>query len=118
MAFSRFFKHIFGILTWLMLLFFLVILYHYSVQYMSWKPETLSLIDKIYQATKIFLLAGFFNSVIGAIFHKIRHSRAIEKKLIRRYLPIINFFITTLTWVFAVFFILEAMGINTKNILA
>lgn len=118
MYFSRIFKHIIGILIWLMLLFLIIILYHYSIRYWSWKAETLWYIDNIYAILKIFFTTGFISSIIWVFFYKIRHSRAIDTRLIRRFLPIFNFFITTVIWVVAVFLILEALHINTKNILA
>lgn len=101
-----------------MSLFLLVILHQYAIRYVQWNPATLGFIDKIYQLLKIFLIAGFMTSLVAIVFQRIRHSRAIEKKLIRRFLPIINFFITTIVWVLAGFFMLEALEINTKNILA
>ena len=118
MYFSRIFKHIFGILIWLMSLFLVVILYHYSVRYVQWNAETLAYIDNFYSLLKIFFITGFISSIVGLIFHKIRTSKAIDQKLIRRFLPIINFFITTIIWVVAVFFMMEALRINTKNLLA
>lgn len=101
-----------------MLLFLIVILYYYSIKYVKWTPEILWNLDKTYQVIKLFLIAGFLTSFIGLIFYKIRHSRIIEKKLIRRFLPIINFSINTIIWIIIGFLILEALQVNTKNILA
>lgn len=117
MYFSRIFKHIFGILMWLMTLFLIVILYHFSIRYASFSPQILGKIDIIYKVIKLFLVAGFISSIVSVIFYKIRHSRAIETKLIRRFLPIIQFAINLLIWVVIGFMILEAMQINTKNIM-
>ncbi len=116
MYFSRFFKHLFGILVWAMILFLVVILYYYALEYVSWPPKTLGYIEMFYNAIKYFLIAGFVWSIVGAIFYKIRHSRVIEKKIIKRFLPIIHFLINTLIAMVAIFMILESMGVNTKNI--
>lgn len=51
------------------------------------------------------------------IFYQIRHSRATENRVLKRFLPIINFVINLLVWVVAGFLILEALEINTRNIL-
>ena len=117
MYFSRYFKHLFGILIWVMSLFLIVILYHYSVRYVTWNPRTLGYIETTYQVIKLFLIGGFIWSLIGAIFYKIRHSRAIETKVIKRFLPIFQFLINTIIVMGIGFLMLEAVGINTKNIL-
>lgn len=116
-SFSRFFKHIFGSLIWLSLLFLVVILYHYSVQYVSWQPHILAKIDMLYKSIKIFLCAWFVASVINLIVYKIKRSRVTENRILKRFLPIINFVVNLLVWVVAGFMILEACEINTKNIL-
>lgn len=115
--FPRFFKYIFGSLIWLMSLFLIVILYNYSVRYVRWEPSLLAKIDMFYKVIKIFLLGGFFYSIIGVIFYQIRHSRVTENRILKRFLPIINFAISLLIWVIVGFMILEAININTKNIL-
>lgn len=117
MRFSRFLRHIFGILVWLMLLFLVVILYYYSIQYISLSPQVLGTIDTVYQVVKLILIAGLISSVISVVFYYIRHSRVIDTKLIRRFLPIIQFTINLLTWVVIGFMILEALHINTRNIM-
>ena len=117
MYFSRYFKHLFGILGWIMSLFLVVILYHYSVRYMHWTPKVLGHIETAYHVIEFFLVGGFVWSIVGTIFYQIRHSRAIETKLIRRFLPIFQFIINTIIVMLVGFFMLEALGINTRNIL-
>lgn len=116
MYFSRFFKHLFWILVWAMLLFLVVILYYYALEYVSWTPKTLGYIEMLYNSVKYFLIAGLVWSIIGTIFYKIRHSRVMAKRVIKRFLPIIHFSINTLIAMVSIFMILEAIGINTKNI--
>lgn len=99
-----------------MFLFLVVILYYYAVEYFDWSPKTLGYIDMAYHTVKYFFVAGLIWSIVGAIFYKIRHSRVIEKKVIKRFLPIIHFLVNTLIVIVSVFMMLEAIGINTKNI--
>lgn len=99
MDFSHSLKNIFGMLSWLMLLFLVVIFYHYSLRYVDWNPDILGYFDAGYQSLKIFLIIGFITSIVTAIFDKIRHSRVIESIVIRRFLPIISFCINLAIWV-------------------
>lgn len=117
MHFSRYIKHIFGILIWVMSLFLVVILYHYAENYVNWNPRTLGYIDIAYNVLKLFLVGGIVWTGVELIFYKIRHSRVIETKVIKRFLPIFQFLINSIIIMIIGFLILEAIGVNTKNIL-
>ena len=114
----RFHRHIFNTLIWFMGLFLLVILYHYTLRYAELGAETLATIDMLYVSLKIFFITGIIHSMVSLLFYNIEHSRAIDTKVIRRFLPIFRFFINFTIWVIAGFFILEALYINTRNIIA
>ncbi len=62
-------------------------------------------------------IAALIWSLVSWIFREIRHSSVIENILVRRFLPIIRFFITASIWIVVVFHILERLGIDTRSIL-
>ena len=118
MHFSTLIKHLLGIFIWIMCLFLIVILYHYSIRYIDVNPKTLGYLEMIYHVLLIFFVTGGITSIVAIFFKAIYGSEAFDKKLIRRFFPILRFFVNLLIWVIAGFFILEALHINTKNILA
>lgn len=101
-----------------MCVFLIVILYQYSIRYIDMDPESLGYLEMIYHVFCIFFITGFITSLVAVFFQAIYHSPAFDKKLIRRFFPILRFFVNLLIWVIAGFLILEALNINTKNILA
>jgi small-conductance mechanosensitive channel len=95
-----------------------VILYNYLIKISGWTPATLRLIDEISIIAKIFFFTATFTSIISLIFREIRHSGAIENIFIRRFLPIIRFFVLTIIWAIAAFYCFDSLNINTNNLLA
>jgi small-conductance mechanosensitive channel len=110
--------YIFSIISWGMLGCLTIILYNYLTGISTWTPATLRLIDEIYIIARIFFFTATFTSIISLIFREIRHSWAIENIFIRRFLPIIRFFILAIIWIIAGFYGLDSLNINTNNLLA
>lgn len=112
------YRHILSVFIWIMLVFLVIILYHYAIRGVDWDADALGKIDMLYAVARIFFITGTISSAIGAIFAYIRNSRALEMKFVKRFFPLMRFVMSMLVWVVGGFFILEALQINTKNILA
>lgn len=110
--------YIFSIFTWGILASLSVILHTYITSISWWKPDTLRLIDEIYIVARVVFFTATFTSGISLVFREIRHSWAIENIFVRRFLPIIRFFILSIIWVIAAFYAFESLNINTNNLLA
>ncbi len=76
------------------------------------------MIDKIYLIAKAATITSIITNFIGLLFREIRHSGAIENIFVRRFLPIIQFFVVAAVWTITVFYIFDALNIDTWNILA
>lgn len=110
--------YIFTIVVWIVLLSTTIILYNNLVSTGSWTPSMYSLIDRVYLIMQYILVASLIISIVNLVFREIRHSSVIGNILVRRFLPIVRFIITAAIWIIGLFSLLDALGINTYNILA
>jgi hypothetical protein len=62
-------------------------------------------------------IGALIASIIAYIFYEIRHTGAIENIIVRRFLPIIRFFVTASVWLVTLFQILESLSVDTRSIL-
>lgn len=101
-----------------MCIFLVVIFYHYLTSYIDFSPKTLGKIDMGYSIIRIFFIATTVSSVGNILLNYIRYGNKINHQLIRRFLPIIQFLLTTIIWAIAGFLMLESLNIDTSKILA
>ena len=111
-------SHIFGILFWVLIFTSIIVLYHYLLQVDWWTPESLTFIDTAYLITRSIAFVAIITNLVSLIFREIRHSGAIENIFVRRFLPIIQFFIIATAWIIGLFYIFDELNIDTGNILA
>jgi small-conductance mechanosensitive channel len=83
-----------------------------------WSPGALAMIDVIYLIAKVIAVTAMITNFVGLIFREIRHSGAIENIFVRRFLPIIRFLFVATIWIISIFYILDALNIDTRSILA
>lgn len=110
-------SYILTIISWNIILASSVIFFNHLEQIASWSPAWLNKIDNIGIIVINLGIAALISSVIAWIFREIRHSGAIENMIVRRFLPIIRFFVTASIWIVAIFYILERLGVDTRSIL-
>ena len=110
--------YIFSLIFLAVLLSLTIILYSYMVTIQWWTPSTLNMIDQIYLVIRNLLITIIITNIIGLVFREIVHSGAIENLLIRRFIPIVRFFIISSVWIISAFHICEDLQINTSNFIA
>ena len=109
--------YLFSIFVWGMLLASTIVIYSNIVNIDWWAPPSLQRIDTIYLVVKNICIIALIASIVNLILREIRHSSAVENIIIRRFLPIIRFFLTASIWIIGGFHIFEELNIDTKSIL-
>lgn len=110
-------SYIFTIIAWNIILASSVIFFDQIEKMGNWSPTGIARLDNIEIIVVNLCIAAFVVSIISWVFREIRHSSLIENIIIRRFLPIIRFFVTASIWIVVVFHILEKLGIDTRSIL-
>ncbi len=111
-------SYIFSIVTWSILLSFVVIAYKNFGTFSSLWIETLRYIDISYTIIRNTLSTALISSIISIIFREIRHSWAIESIFIRRFLPIIRIILISAAWIVSIFLTFDELHIDTDSIVA
>lgn len=110
-------SYVFSIVAWGIILSSCVIFFDQVENIGNWTPAWLARIDTIGVIFTSLSTAAVINSIISLVFREIRHSGVIENIIVRRFLPIIRFFIITGIWFITLFNILEKLNIDTRSIL-
>ena len=109
--------YLFSIFVWGMLLASTIVVYSNLINIDWWSPSSLQRIDTIYLVLKNICIIALIASIVNLILREIRHSSAVENVIIRRFLPIIRFFLTASIWIIGILHIFEGLNIDTKSIL-
>ncbi len=109
--------YLFSIFVWGMLLASTIVIYSNIVTIDWWSPPSLQRIDTVYLVIKNICIIALIASIVNLFLREIRHSSAVENIIIRRFLPIIRFFLTASIWIIGIFHIFEELNIDTKSIL-
>ncbi len=110
-------SYVFTIIVWNIILASSIIFFDQLENMGNWTPTSLHRIDTMEIIFLNIFIAALIWSLVSWIFREIRHSSVIENILVRRFLPIIRFFITASIWIVVLFHILEKLGIDTRSIL-
>jgi small-conductance mechanosensitive channel len=109
--------YFFSIFAWGILLACTIVIYTNIIKVTWWSSRSIAFIDTTYIIIKNVCIIAFISSITSLIFREIRHSGIIENIIIRRFLPIIRFFVTSSVWAFGLIHIFEELSIDTKSIL-
>lgn len=111
--------HFWYLLTWTILLSFTIIIYHAVTESSRFQiaPGTLTLIDRGYICVRWFFIIAIIANIVSLIFREIKTNFWSEHLAIRKFLPTVRFTVITLIWAVWLFFILDAIDINTTGLL-
>ena len=110
-------SYLFSIIAWSIILSSCIIFFDQVEHIGNWTPSWLARIDTLGIVFTSLATAAFITSIISWVFREIRHSGVIENIIVRRFLPIIRFFIISGIWFVTLFQILEKLNVDTRSIL-
>ncbi len=111
--------HLWYFISSILFLFFIIITYHtlLSGDVIRLSPTIWKYIDKTYIFICWIVWIGMVSNIISFFFHEIKHIFFLEHAAIKKFLPLINVLMLMAVWGIWLSFALEAIGINTGNLL-
>ncbi len=110
-------SYVFTVLAWAIIVSSIIIVFEQIGEMRGWTAGSRAQIDTLESIFINLSIAALITSVVAWIFYEVRHTSAIENPIVRRFLPIIHFIVSSIIWISIIFHTLETLSIDTRSIL-
>lgn len=110
---------LFSLIAWILISIAVTTIYRYlDTYYTGWTPAGRHHLDTAHTVTQALLIVGIVVNVLNFIFREFEQSFLLSRTITKRFFPLLRAIIMTIIWIITGFYILDALAINTTNILA